>query len=125
MASAVVKCRGFPRPFGLPSANSMSANSSFDSYLTPNIKCVTHDPSTDSRLGDIGYVAEGGRWRKIVNIVDGISCYYLGINAIKRTHELEDYIGKRKHTQFNVPFVTINEGGTFDILTPDHFDLSS
>jgi hypothetical protein len=101
----------------------MSASSSAESYLYPDIKGVTHDPSTDSRLGDIGYVAHDGRWRRIVNILDGISCRYLGIMPIKRTHDLEEYITQRKHTQSHGPYVKMRENGAYAILDPDQFDL--
>lgn len=102
----------------------MLATSSIDSYLSPNIRCVTQDPSPDSRLGDIGYVSEGGKWRRIVNVVNEASCKRLGITAINRTHDLEEYIVKRKRAQFHVPFVTMREEGEYEILTPDEFDKS-
>lgn len=100
----------------------MSAASSFELYLSPDIRCVTQDPSLDSSLGDLGYVSEGGKWQVIVNIVNQASCQRLGITAINLTHDLKEYIVKRKRTQFHVPFVTMREEGGYEILTSDEFD---
>jgi hypothetical protein len=44
------------------------------------------------------------------------------MREIKRTHPLEDYIDKRRHAQFDIPFVTMIEGGDHEILTAGHFD---
>ena len=100
----------------------MSSSYSLGSYqVSFDIQSVTHDPSTDSRLGDIGYVGIGGRWRRIVNMLDGISCQYLGLKAIKRTHELNNYIRKRKHRPSDTPIVTLRENGNYEILSPEQF----
>ena len=85
---------------------------------------MTQDPSPDSRLGDLGYVSEGGKWQAIVNMVNEASCNRLGITAINRTHGLKEYIVKRKPTQYQMPFVTMREGGDYEILTPDDFGKS-
>jgi hypothetical protein len=102
----------------------MSAASSFESYLSPNIRCVTQDPSRDSTIGDLGYVCEGGKWRAIVNMLNEASCRRLGITAINRTHDLKEYIVKRKSAQFQTPFVTMREDGDYKILTADELEKS-
>ena len=88
-------------------------------YNAMDINCLTHNPLQTSRLGDLGYVDESGRWRTVVNIVDDPICQKFGMQAIQITHNLENYITERKHEPFDVPFVRLFQGGNYQILTPD------
>jgi hypothetical protein len=72
-----------------------------------------------SRLGDVGYLDDSGRWRTVLNMFDVLTCNKIGIVAIKRTHDLSKYITQRKHEPFGVPVVKLFQGGDFDILTPE------
>jgi hypothetical protein len=88
-------------------------------YNSMDINCLTHNPLQTSRLGDLGYVDEGGRWRTVVNIVDEPICQKFGMQAIQISHSLENYITEKKYEPFDVPFVRLLQGGNYQILTPD------
>lgn len=83
------------------------------------IKCLSHNPMQGSRLGDLGYLDDSGRWRVVLNIFDGLTCQKFGIAAIQRTHDLSKYITEKNHEPFGVPVVKLFQGGTFEILAPD------
>ena len=88
----------------------------------PLIKCVSHNPVQSSRLGDIGYLGDGGRWHVILNIFDGRTCQKAGIAAIQRSDDLSKYITEKKHNLLDVPVVKLFQGGTYEILTPDQIE---
>lgn len=88
-------------------------------YETTDINSLTRNPLQISRLGDLGYVDDSGRWRTVVNIVDESTCQKLGMQAIQRTDKLEKYITQRKYEPFDKPFVQLLQGGEYQILTPD------
>ena len=88
-------------------------------YDATDINYLSHNPLQSSRLGDLGYVDEGGRWRTVANIVDEHTCQKIGMQAIQRTHNLENYITQRKYEPFDTPFVQLVQGGKYQILTPD------
>lgn len=58
----------------------------------------------------------------MISILDEIECLKYRMKAIKRTDEIEEYVEKRKHNEFHMPFVTMVDGGNHEILTPDQYD---
>ena len=92
---------------------------SLESKLSPDIKSLSCDPSQTSQLGDIGYVNEGGRWCRVLNIVDGLTCQKHGIKALQRTHDLKEYITERQREPMGEPFVKVFPGDGYQILAPD------
>jgi hypothetical protein len=100
---------------------SSTSNSSYSSEGTPELKLVSPNPSTTSILGDILFIDNKGYLRRVLNILDPISCKKAGIKPLKLTHDLKDYIKKTEHAPLNDVFVQISPGGTFQNLAPDQF----
>jgi hypothetical protein len=88
-------------------------------YEATDIDCLSHNPLQASRLGDLGYVDDGGRWRTITNIVDEHMCRKYGMQAIQRTHSLENYITQKKYEPLDKPIVKLLQGGKYQIFSPD------
>lgn len=91
---------------------------SLESDLTLEINSFSHNPSQTERLGDIGFVDNSGRWRRVLNIADTFTCEKLGIQAIQRTHELKEYVMQRPRNRCNELYVKVSPGGSYQILTP-------
>ena len=91
----------------------------FESGISCDVQHISHDPSQTSRLGDLGYVDEKGRWRQVVNIADSHTCQKYRMKALQRTHNLEAYITEKPHIPYNEPFVRVSPGNDFQILEPD------
>jgi hypothetical protein len=51
--------------------------------MRQNIAAISYDPSPESNLGDIGYVDGGGRWRRVINLLDRTACSQLGIMPLQ------------------------------------------
>jgi hypothetical protein len=82
------------------------------------MECVSHQPTQSSRLGDVGYVDEGGTWRRVVNIVEPITCERLGMKAASLSHDRTNYVTERKHAHLDKPLINLLEGGSYDVVTP-------
>ena len=89
------------------------------SGLTASIKCYSYVPSQASRLGDLGYIDDSGRWQTVLNIFDKRACQKFGIHALQLTHDLAKYITLREHEPFNEPIVELIHGGGYQIMTRD------
>jgi hypothetical protein len=83
------------------------------------IKNLTHNPSSNSRLGDIGYVDETGSWRRIVNILDQTSCDPLRIKCLLLARGIPQYITQTKYIPFDEPVIELYNGGGCQIVTGD------
>ena len=87
--------------------------------LPTGMECVSHQPTQSSRLGDVGYVDKGGTWRRVVNIVEPITCEKLGMEAVSLSHVRTKYVTERKHAYLDKPLINLREGGSCDVLTPE------
>jgi hypothetical protein len=80
------------------------------------ISYLSHDPTSASRIGDIGYVDRCGHWRQILNVFDRESCRRLGINSIRLSSRVLEYTTRTKYEPFDKPIVRLYDGGHWRYL---------
>ena len=86
------------------------------------LKWLSIDPSSASRLGDVGYVDAKGRWRVVLNILDHKKCDRYGIRAIVLAADLEDYITETLRSSHAEPLIELRRGGSYRLVTLDQLD---
>jgi hypothetical protein len=71
-----------------------------------------------SRLGDIGYIDNSGSWRTVLNVLDGDQCRAHGIEALRLSHKLSEYITQVKFRNSpEHPIVKVSGGWNFSPIT--------
>lgn len=100
-----------PPPHLLTTMTYASRETTPSDAVPSDIKYLSHSPSRESRLGDIGYVDERGNWRKILNIFDQESCRQLGIKTLRLERSLSQYITQTKYSRSATPIVKLYNGG--------------
>jgi hypothetical protein len=91
---------------------------SYSSECTSELKLVVPNPTTTPVLGDVSFIDDKGAMRRVLNIFDPVSCEKAGIEPLKLTHELKDYI---KDTPLNEVLVQTSPHATFQIFANDDF----
>jgi hypothetical protein len=81
----------------------------------PPLKWLSRDPSSTSRLGDIGYVDAKGSWRVALNIFDELRCERYGVHALET--QLSKDITEAHHVPLDQPAVELRRGGSYRIVT--------
>src|SRR4051794_28333977 len=76
-----------------------------------------HNPSPNSRLGDLGYVDEAGSWRCVVNFLDSKSCHQLGVKALGLAQPKARYLTHSRELYMAEPVVQLTGSGSFQQLT--------
>jgi hypothetical protein len=89
------------------------------SILPTRMECVTQQPTQSTRLGDVGYVDKGGTWRRVVNIIEPITCEKVGMKAASLSHDRTKYVTERKHAHIDEPLIKFLERGKYEVLTPE------
>lgn len=97
--------------------SSTSTWGSHSSECTSELKLVPN-PTTTSILGDVSFIDDKRALRRVLNIFDPVSCGKAGIESLKLTHELKDYI---KDTPLNEVLVQTSPHATFQIFANDDF----
>jgi hypothetical protein len=87
--------------------------------VEPMIKYVAREPSTCSRLGDIGYMDKKGMWHGVVNIFDQGSCRLLGIKALRLATDMFQYITHGQHNAFEKPWIDLYPRGSYQLVSPN------
>ena len=95
---------------------SSSPRPSLFSQASRDIHWVSTNPSTVSRLGDVGYTCRKGSWRRVLNIADSRGCVRAGIRPVGSTEWLET----TERAPLTNPFVRLS-AGTFQLLGPQIF----
>lgn len=83
------------------------------------LKWVSIDPSTASRLGDLGYVDTKGCWRVVLNIFDSSLAEKLGIKAFAKPTSLDKYILQHNVTPFDDPIIELRPRGGYRLVASD------
>jgi hypothetical protein len=89
------------------------------------IKYIAREPSSCSRLGEIGYLDKKGMWHGVVNIFDQGSCRLLGIKALRLANDWLQYI---THGQYNIsqkPWIDLYPGGSYQLVSPNELQRSA
>lgn len=79
------------------------------------IHWVSTNPSSVSRLGDVGYTCRKGNWRRVVNITDSYGCKSVGIRPICSTEGL----ATTEQAPLTDPYVQLS-AGSFQLLSPEN-----
>ena len=89
-----------------------------NNFANPSIRWLSQDPSTNSRLGDVGYVDAKGSWKPVLNIFDQKGCEGYGIKPLRPRHHLSDYVvrGKPSNTPLHEPIVHLQPGGSYQLI---------
>jgi hypothetical protein len=80
-----------------------------DSDEIPNLG---HNPSPNSRIGDIGYVDQAGSWRRVLNCLDSKSCGQLGLKALRLAQPTARYITSARQIYMTEPVVKLDGAGS-------------
>ncbi len=95
----------------------MSTRSRKDGGLDESeIPNLGHNPSPNSRLGDVGYVDQAGSWRCVVNCLDSKSCDQLGVKALRLAQPKARYITPSRKLYMTEPVVQLTGSGSFQQL---------
>jgi hypothetical protein len=88
--------------------------------VTSRLPCLSVSPSTNSRLGEIGFIDTKESWQRVVNICDEKECKELGIEPIALRKPSKDLIVRPttdvRSPQFEDPFVFLEPAGTYDLI---------
>ena len=85
------------------------------------VPSTLHYVSTDAntRLGDFGYIERRGRWIRICNIFDLISCQAINARPIRLSRALSQYITQKQEKLLEDPVVILSPQAFSQILEPD------
>jgi hypothetical protein len=90
-----------------------------DKHPRHTLKWVSIDPSTTSRLGDLGYVDKKGCWRVVLNIFDRNATERLGIKALALQASLGEYVVQNNVIPFDDPIVELRPQGSYRLIALD------
>lgn len=82
----------------------------------PDIPNLGHNPSPNSRIGDLGYVDQAGSWRRVLNCLDPKSCDQLGLKALRLAQPTAQYIMPTRQIYMTEPVVQLSGPGSFQQL---------
>ena len=87
-------------------------------FVESKIPNLGHNPSPNSRLGDVGYVDKAGSWRCVVNCLDPKSCSQLGVQALGLAQPKARYITHSGSRELYMaePVVQLTGSGSFKQL---------
>jgi len=71
-----------------------------------DIHWVSTNPSSVSRLGDVGYICIKGNWRRVCNITDSVGCGRIGVRPICPTGSL----AIKERDPWTKPYVRLSAG---------------
>jgi hypothetical protein len=89
----------------------------------PPINCLSLDPSTTSRLGDIGFFDKNGSWRRIFNILDQESADPFGIATLTLPKPASEYVEQTEGSAVDEPLIQLDSGGSYKLLTAEEVQL--
>jgi len=88
--------------------------------LTSQLPCLSGSPSTNSRLGEIGYIDTKESWQRVVNICDEKECKEVGIEPIALRKPFKDLIVRQptdvRSPHYEDPVVFLEPAGTYDLI---------
>jgi hypothetical protein len=108
-------------PYAL--ASPCSTYASWDSTLSPAINFISTDPCPESRLADWGYVDQGGRWRRIINLLDEVSCRVAKIRPLQLAVSRSEYTTEKQQKPHTDPAIVLSNLGQAKIFEPDVFAM--
>ena len=80
------------------------------------LEWVSRDPSTASRLGDLGYVDAQGTWRVVLNIFNQKTCDRYGIKPLVLGTDITGMVTDDIHVADH-PVVELRRGGSHRTVT--------
>jgi|SRR5579859_7531827 len=100
-----------------------STYASWESNVSPAINFISTDASPESRLADWGYIDQGGRWRRILNLLDDASCRVAKARPLRLSVHQSEYITGKQQKLHTEPVVVLSKPGHSTVFEPDVFAL--
>lgn len=88
------------------SASTSQPSHAFSAPASRDIHWVSTNPTSVSRLGDVGYICIKGNWRRVFNITDSVVCERMGVRPICPAGSL----AIRERDPWTKPYVQLSEG---------------
>ena len=98
----------------------MSGSSS--ATFPAEIKFIASIPSSQSRLGDLGFADEDRNWIKMANVMEPESCREFGLSLFELARCFNHYIIQEKFGTSFEPYVLLPDGWSWEDVDKETLD---